>query len=44
MKTYPIVCPSCNGTGHINQTGSSNSTTKKCPACEGTGIVTCYEV
>ncbi len=44
MKNYPIVCPSCNGTGYISETaGLTSNTQKACPACQGTGVVICHE-
>ena len=45
MKTYPIVCPSCNGERYISHMGSGyyTSATKVCPACNGSGIVMCQE-
>jgi len=43
MRTYPIICPSCNGTGRVLEIGISTNTSKQCPACRGTGCVTCIE-
>ena len=43
-RTYPIVCPSCNGTGYINKTtGVSSATQEICPACNGQKVVICTE-
>ena len=45
MKTYDIVCPSCNGYGNINDCrGISSSATRTCPACNGSGKVSVTEV
>lgn len=44
MKSYPIVCPSCKGTGLISPgTATSDSSMITCPACKGTKIVTCFD-
>jgi DnaJ-class molecular chaperone len=45
MKIYPIVCPSCIGTGAIAPFGSatSNAEGRKCPACDGSGVVSCSD-
>ena len=46
MKQYPIVCPSCSGTGKLPQQGHPDITapiTMVCPACNGTGSVICTE-
>ena len=40
MKTYQIVCPSCDGYGYINETnGMSSNTQRVCPACNGSKTV-----
>jgi len=39
-EQYPIVCPSCKGSGFIPEPGAlSTSTTRICPACNGSGVV-----
>jgi DnaJ-class molecular chaperone len=39
-EQYPIVCPSCNGSGVIPEPfGLSTNTTRGCPACNGSGVV-----
>lgn len=47
MKSYPIVCPSCNGAGAIQnvdlQNTANTSLTMVCPACNGTKVVTVNE-
>lgn len=44
MKSYPIVCPSCKGTGFIpNADIDSTAATRSCPACQGKGWVVCNE-
>ena len=44
MRTYPIICPSCAGTGIVNQTGGSSSSSQRtCPACNGNKTVMCNE-
>ena len=43
-KTYPIVCPSCYGSGLMNDWMPTTTTPKiQCKACNGTGIVTVTE-
>ena len=40
MKSYPIVCPSCSGSGVINNPMQLDSSpTIICPACNGTKVV-----
>jgi len=46
MKQYPIVCPSCVGTGQITTPSKEIHTTNAlstiiCPACNGSGTVIC---
>jgi len=43
-RQYPIVCPSCNGSGWINNpTPVSSSTQVICPACNGSKTVIATE-
>ena len=47
MKTYPIICPSCQGIGHVRQSTMSTVTNSAldmtCPACSGNKWVICSE-
>ena len=49
MRTYPITCPSCNGSGYIRNPelgmigGTSCVLTVSCPACGGNKWVICSE-
>lgn len=44
IKTYPIVCKSCGGSGQIDSPDPGSITTKIiCPACRGIGSVICTE-
>jgi DnaJ-class molecular chaperone len=45
MKTrqYPIICPSCGGSGLIPTQGTSADVTQMCPACKGEKTVICTE-
>ena len=38
-RSYPIVCPSCDGTGRIPEIGISSNSTRECLACKGSGFV-----
>lgn len=45
MKTYPITCPSCNGTG-LKQVAvhyGTTAMTEPCPACGGNKWVMCCD-
>jgi len=45
-KSYPIICPSCQGAKIVptpNFNPYIDDLTTTCPACSGTGIVTCTE-
>ena len=39
MKQYPIMCPSCKGTGWVSSLNYSSNAQRECPACGGTKIV-----
>lgn len=46
MKTYPIVCPSCQGSGIVRQPtlySTSSALYMTCPACGGNKWVMCSE-
>ena len=47
MRTYPIICPSCIGSGTIINPDLNRSTsavlTVNCPACGGNKWVMCNE-
>lgn len=46
MKKYPIVCPSCRGTGWIQKialSGFTGNLDTVCPACKGSGVVSCED-
>ena len=43
LRSFPKVCPSCDGAGFIPEVGTSSSTTRVCPACQGSGVVTVTE-
>ncbi len=43
MRTYPIVCPSCQGRGMINTSQPLITTQHTCPACHGTKVVICSD-
>ena len=44
MRTYDIVCPSCQGKGTINPHDWLFANTQiQCPACEGRKVVVCHE-
>ena len=44
MITYPIVCPSCNGSGSINNPCPVSSSSRiVCPACNGGKTVMCRQ-
>lgn len=47
MRTYPIICPSCQGTGIVRQPVLSTVTTSAldmtCPACGGNKTVMCSD-
>ena len=44
MKTYPIVCPSCQGSGFIYTRGfDTYNTSAICPACKGQKTVICND-
>lgn len=42
-KKYPIICPSCGGSGINQQITGVFSTIPACPACQGSGIVIATE-
>lgn len=42
-KEYPIICPSCNGTGLIIRNYNFTVPYVPCNACNGTGKVICTE-
>jgi DnaJ-class molecular chaperone len=44
-RTYWIVCPSCSGSGFINDPIGGNTTVAKitCPDCNGCKVVLCME-
>ena len=45
IRTYNIICPSCNGTGRVsnNNGGCTGTTTDVCKACHGSGLVVVTE-
>lgn len=46
MRTYPIICPSCSGTGMVRNNaphGTSSVLDCVCPACNGQKWVMCSE-
>ena len=45
MKTYPITCPSCNGTGfkQVAVHYGTTAMTEPCPACGGNKWVMCVD-
>lgn len=44
MRSYPIICPSCNGTGWIASTVYYTYNTQDiCPACNGNKYVMCTD-
>ena len=45
MRTYPIICPSCQGRGSVPSlsVGMTSSLTDVCPACNGAKTVMCNE-
>ena len=42
-RQYPIVCPSCNGIGHISNKAWTANTQIVCPACKGCKTVIATE-
>jgi len=42
-KQYPIVCPSCGGSGYYSIWNGYCQETTICPACQGAKIVICTE-
>jgi len=43
IRSFPKVCPSCDGLGRISEVETSTSMYRTCPACQGSRVVIVVE-